>query len=823
MKPLRTLAPVFEHRFPIDAIRASYPSLEAAFDAGDYNLVANDASPMMEIKGCALVLCGLFPAGLEVLEALPELSPRGRLCLGIALWIAERSEEAFQVLAKLSPGHGASFAVGRELQRLIRESEIPVFVISAVRPLFTDEIDGLQNPVQRYGSFVVKHVGTQFADNAYTYDVSEPLDDFLSDLPAHERPLFLYSMTPQAILPRHYERVVIPKVMWCHDTDLFLYRGYDNFRLNDLNIVTTSQEHFELSRALGTPCASNLLSDTLCMPPRQTSLETEKVIDVLFTGSAVHTQHSEKSRFMYWLAKLSDEFEVRVVDGHLEEEEYFRLLSQARFVPIVNRYAGAVSPRWREGLALSAFLLHPEGTPFPEVAPGTFGFRSENIAADLRHHLTRYRDTGSFARSPYNLRETFPRVQRALSFLDVPRETQMERQLKFCTAMMLLAGGGRHPGPVSSPRRIVWYVPPIDARLWGGPLIGSRMHRLASGLRPEDCRDERDFNNAALLHAQLVFGGEATPEEREPCIAAWRRWLADGLEHFPDSLLLKFNHAHWEFMLDHLESRPQRLEVLEAFGDIIASIDRLHFEPVGSDVGVAYSLWERDRVFPYYDYGQLILRRLVDGKSGRSAGSDLDEPEKAVVAACYAYRGWGLLLSEGPEYEETKPLAEAISLLGKSLEIFPDNQPLLGLLYEALSSLQRLSPAPAIAHRLLEVFFAYANKYPTALLADLAPALHAAEMLRETDTVRYLLDEWYRFARVVTRIEQEDATKRLEWNLTLLQFEAYFPRELQGRLQVMRERSVRPTPGSIFDAAYRDWCLAHDRERMRLLSRRDAG
>jgi hypothetical protein len=167
MKPTRALAPVFEHRFPIDVIRASYASLEAAFAAGDYTLVADNAPPGTEIKGCGLVLCGLFPAGLELLQALPELSPRGRLCLGIALWIADRHEEALQALRTLSARDGSSFAVGQELQRLIGEPEIPIFVLSAVRPLFTDEMDGLRKPVQRYGSFVAKHVGTQLADNAY--------------------------------------------------------------------------------------------------------------------------------------------------------------------------------------------------------------------------------------------------------------------------------------------------------------------------------------------------------------------------------------------------------------------------------------------------------------------------------------------------------------------------------------------------------------------------------------------------------------------------------------------------------------------------------
>jgi hypothetical protein len=86
-------------------------------------------------------------------------------------------------------------------------------------------------------------VASQLQKNAYDDDPVEPFDELLAALPAEEKPFFAYSMTPQAVLPLHCEKVTIPKVMWCHDTDLFLYRGCDNFRLNDGNIVTTSQEH----------------------------------------------------------------------------------------------------------------------------------------------------------------------------------------------------------------------------------------------------------------------------------------------------------------------------------------------------------------------------------------------------------------------------------------------------------------------------------------------------------------------------------------------------------------------------------------------------
>src|SRR4029077_20443683 len=98
----------------------------------------------------------------------------------------------------------------------------------------------------------------QRATHAHACEPHQPFDHFIDSLPAKERPDFIFAMTPLWIPPKNFEKVAIPKIIWYHDGDVFAYRAFDNAALYDVRIVNTSQEHFELGRAFGKFCISNI-------------------------------------------------------------------------------------------------------------------------------------------------------------------------------------------------------------------------------------------------------------------------------------------------------------------------------------------------------------------------------------------------------------------------------------------------------------------------------------------------------------------------------------------------------------------------------------
>lgn len=732
------LAPRFEHRFSDADILGAYTDLEVAFAVGDYNLVAAHAPAGSELQGCALVLAGLYGPGLAVLETFDGLSPMGLLCRGFGRWNDDRPEQALVDLAKITSDPVR--AVADALAQAIQSPEIVVWVMAQSVPIFTSESANARDPEIRYGQFLARHVTSQLDRNCYegVYDFNRPLDTFIDSLPAVERPRFLFSASPQFLLPEGYERVRQGRYMWCHDTDLFLYRGYDNFRANTVNIVTTSQEHFELSRALGVPAAANLMSDTLCMPAHPTRRGGTKDIDVLLTGGSVLTLHSEKARWIYHLNKLGKDFSIQVVDGHLSQAEYQDLLARTWFTPIVNRYAGATSPRWREGLAQGGLLLFPQGVPYDHIVPGCLPVRAEALAEDLRRHLQGRRDHAGQADSPYDTDGFFDRVDDGLAFLRHSRDRQVERQLRFCLLLDLLRPLDRAQRTPAVARRFSWYVPTVDVRLWGETATRKQAIAAAHCAETGPWRDDKDCNNAALMQVQMEYALPLSAAERAQGRLAWRRIIDQGLGRFPHSLLLRFNQAHWGFMEQIADGVPPDGQ---AFAALLDDFDTLAFDAPGADLGIAYVLGNRDKVFPYYDYGQLVLCRLVrDASPGLPRRHDLAEPRQVVRAAVLGYVGWARALAATDQ--DAAALAEALTWMNRSLAAHGDNLPLLQLRQQTATRLFVRAPGKDTAQSVLDGFVALAEKYPAALATDIVPALDAAARLGRDDLRRALLREW---------------------------------------------------------------------------------
>ena len=122
------------------------------------------------------------------------------------------------------------------------------------------------------------------------------------------------------------------------------------------------------------------------------------------------------------LAELGNRYKVQVIEGHMPEEQYFEVISHAKFLPVVNRYAGSPSPRWRDALANCAFLLYPEGTFYGEIAPGCFPFKAETMVRDVAGHVQRI-DTDLIQRDlwPF-LRDLYDHLARNMDMVETQRD-----------------------------------------------------------------------------------------------------------------------------------------------------------------------------------------------------------------------------------------------------------------------------------------------------------------------------------------------------------------------------------------------------------------
>src|SRR6266851_8101341 len=122
--------PQFSFRFSIEDIRASYGSLEAAFEDGAYLLVAEYADAGSELEGCGLALGGALGRGLDVLKGQSSLTARGRVCKAFCEWSLGQDDLARATLATVPSGSPYADKA-RVLLDLIDKDEITVFATAA--------------------------------------------------------------------------------------------------------------------------------------------------------------------------------------------------------------------------------------------------------------------------------------------------------------------------------------------------------------------------------------------------------------------------------------------------------------------------------------------------------------------------------------------------------------------------------------------------------------------------------------------------------------------------------------------------------------------
>jgi hypothetical protein len=789
---VRTINADYSHRFSTDFIRDSYASLEEAFEQGNFVLVADRAEDGSELQGMAFVLAGLADKGVRVLSDRRGLSERAKVILAFGLWFLDRPRSALSVLQDCSTDGSEGF-VAAELRRLIAARRINVIQIDIPPPRQgdVDFADPLWSGHQQIGQFCLRNAATQGPNDS---SVEDDFSDFVNQLPDDEKPDFILAMVNHWFVPRNLDKSGIPLVRWTHDQDHFVHRNYDNFRLCDLNIVTTSQEHFEMSRGCGVFSASNLLTDPFSASYEDTiPAAKEKDVDILFTSTGFDFFFSDKSRFLFNVSRLSEEFNLRFVDGRLPYNDYIDTMSRARFVPVVSRVCGNPSPRWREALASGSFLLYPAHTMFGRVTAGCHPYRGKNFVEDIRRHLQNARSSSDAA---YDHDAVLRRVDQDFAPHRTTRELQRERFLRFAAFMLVLkrALKWQQASPVSLPpprRRLVWLAAHTTIHCFGAVNTIKKVDEIARRIQPAKDWQDTDYNNLALtLHSCALLmhmqGAETQLPDVKKTVLLERAKaiMAEGLRQFPNSMLLRFNVIQWLVVEDAVLGVPLRAGIIEAFQRFIDDFQRLDFDPLNADVANQH-FYMYDRVFPHFSYGQLVVKYAVARRHPDMVlPSSLPDPKLVLLGAAHGYIGFA-------KYSLWKD-REAITHFDAALAAFPENQPLLDLRFACfkrlvISSWQRAD----LDDRLIEAFFDIADVWPVILLKEVAILLPIMRRRQRIDELSALLHDWYRYAKT---LDERSLQKYLppESAAAILKYEAYFPAGLSAA--VVKEQHFGPVP-----------------------------
>src|SRR5262249_52146712 len=207
--------------------------------------------------------------------------------------------------------------------------------------------------------------------------------------------------------------------------------------------------------------------------------------------------------------------------------------------------------------------------------------------------------------------------------------------------------------------------------------------------------------------------------------------------------------------------------------------DELSFDPHGADIAFAYTLHERDEVFPCYEYADIATSELVLCTLPQLAQrKTLDHSTRDVVlAACHAYIGWARL--------KRKDTAAGLANLQRALEIYPHGLPTLRLYFDTLLriSAEAGKLTSALAADLADAFIAVVNVNPSILLTHVYTMVPILADHGERQAAREVLAAWHRLANIVHRLRTDDEKHELALLAILWDYRSLLPRTLIHRIE----------------------------------------
>jgi tetratricopeptide (TPR) repeat protein len=743
---VRRIKADYSFRVNIEQIRGQYATCGDALDAGDFNIAASFAEDA-EDRACGLLMAGFVEKGRAELDRCEAWGDRAILCAGYAAWISGDRADALALLARIPDGSRFGQAAAA-LADYIRRDVIPVLCL-AVIPGGYLEPPPMDRTTTRFGQFLMGAAGTQLAGDDCALRPDWSIASYVEELPPERRPAFCLTLGSQWFAAPGIESLQIPRIIYHNDFDILYHRAADNFQFQDINIVCTSQEHHEIRHTLGKPCFTMMAVDLRFAPFPPFETAGEKDIALFYSGRALEPFETDRSRLLFELSRLSDDHRILFVDGHAPKAEYIDLLRRARLQPVVSRYAGCPSPRWREALTYGSTLLFPDGTMYDRINAGCLPFRADRLNQDVGAIL----DQGS-AVAPSAIRAD---AEAHLSGFREPAEKQVERFLKYCClcqALAPIAQTRQLPREDVAPRRTAWLMPSVDTTGFPSEQIYRKAATLLQRVRHEDWRDEKDAaNHTNALNCLATFVGfsgnlegpgleingrvVSWPSLRRTAADAAEKLLASAVTRFPDSLLLRYNQAIWRTLAaNHGAAR-------EAFQEIVDQDSHLRFDPIGSDVAGTQLHW-RDPGMSHFDYADNLTSWLLRLRgNARNPARPVYEPRDALLAASHTYLG--LYARRAGDTDG------AIRELRKATRLFPPNwkswRDLFVVIRERITG--QANPSKALKEELVDAFYHATERYPALLLRHLGDVIAVVEECAPPEEAETLVLDWARFHRCV--------------------------------------------------------------------------
>lgn len=337
----------------MNAVQRNEAQAQAAYTSGDYSRAARLAESD-ELRGCALILVGALQDGLALLEGAN--TPRALYHRAFALWGSEDADTALTLFKQVTSdpvfGKAASLIAG-----LLDRGEIRILFQGRDDPSCPDyDIVGALRAIPYVDVVTIGY--SPRSDIMINY--SSTLDDVMAELPLDWEPdLFVSHLVEDNPPPLGIEEAPFPTIAHTQDYDRHVHHCYHYLQLFDAVIALGSADYDDVSKLSHLPTfVFPLLLGVDVKDTQEASVVKEN--DVFISGTLFTNTHG-KSKSIFEIAQMPDEYRIKLKDGFIKATDYFRELSRAKLTfTHVNRW-GALNGRAVEAISVGTCALYQSG------------------------------------------------------------------------------------------------------------------------------------------------------------------------------------------------------------------------------------------------------------------------------------------------------------------------------------------------------------------------------------------------------------------------------------------------------------------------------
>jgi len=361
----------------------NYPSLQSAFDAGDYCYVARHANDL-ETKGCALIMMGNFIDGLNILDKID--TEKALYYKAFGLWCEGEKKEALKILDFLER---KGFEKAKKLKSLIKR-KIKVLMQSPYPHIIEDTED-----------LEIKFISFK-KDDPFFVKPYESIKKILKKL--NWGPDFYFYFRPEyGVVPPDIKNLPFPTIAFTADYDIHLYQRYKQINSFNILIVMCSHDHYEVSHLFNKKVFTYVpVEGIFPVIPDNKSL---KDIDIFISGNTFHPLFKHK---VFLIDKIIDKFAKKYniliinssyyenfVPHFLPKQLYSEYLTRSKIIlaPLARRI-GIISTRALEALCQNCLVLCPKSTDlelfFTHKEDGVFFYSFNNLEEIIKDILENY-------------------------------------------------------------------------------------------------------------------------------------------------------------------------------------------------------------------------------------------------------------------------------------------------------------------------------------------------------------------------------------------------------------------------------------------------